>query len=107
MSPTEEPSLVGADLYPQFNYRTVPLLPYGAFFVQIGNHSDHPLTIDPTRLRLLANGQEVKPLPDSGAQEGRYTRILNEIGQQGRHLGSPNVGGARPASARTGASTRP
>jgi hypothetical protein len=93
VSPAEEPSLFGNDLYPRFNYRTVPLLPYGSFFVQIGNHSDHGLTIDPTRIHLIAGGKEVKPLVDSGAQEGRLHRIVEDLGLEGRHLGRPNTRG--------------
>jgi hypothetical protein len=91
ISPTEEPSLAGTDLYPQFNYRTVPLLPYGSFFVQIGNHSNNAFTIDPTRVHLIAGGKQIKPLVDSGSQEGRYGRIVEAIGQEGRHLGTPRM----------------
>jgi hypothetical protein len=89
VAPSETPSLVGTDLYPQFNLRTIPLLPYGSFWVELGNSSDQPITIEPTQIHLVAGGKELKPLVDSGAQEGRFSRTIQAISQEAHRTGRP------------------
>jgi hypothetical protein len=66
-----------------FAARTVPLLPYGAFWVEVTNHSDHAITVGPKQLRLRDGSQTRSPLADRGSIQGRYDLVLRGVAVHG------------------------
>ncbi len=62
-----------------FNARTVPLLPYGAFWVEVTNHGDHAITVGPKQLRLRDGGTTRRSLADRGSIQGRYDLVLRGV----------------------------
>jgi hypothetical protein len=62
-----------------FNARTVPLLPYGSFWVEVTNHGDHAITVGPKQLRLRDGGTTRRSLADRGSIQGRYDLVLRGV----------------------------
>ncbi|MEO6955083.1 MAG: hypothetical protein ABI321_25005 [Polyangia bacterium] len=83
----EEPAVVGSDIWPKFDRRTVALLPFGAFWIEVGNHSALPVTVTPAQLHLRIDTRTVPLIADNGATYGRWRRTFDALA--GHRVGSP------------------
>jgi hypothetical protein len=59
--------------------QTVPLLPYGAFWVEVTNRGEHAFVLDPKRMRLHSSDPKLGAVLDAGAIEGRYQIMLGSF----------------------------
>ena len=66
-------------LGPALGNQTIPLLPYGAFWIEVTNRGDRAIVVDPKPMHLRYDGQTRSALPDSGALEGRYQLVLLDL----------------------------
>jgi hypothetical protein len=66
-----------------FNARTVPLLPYGAFWVEVTNHGEHAIAVGPKQLRLRDGSSTSRSLADRGSIQGRYDLVLRGVAVHG------------------------
>jgi hypothetical protein len=59
--------------------QTVPLLPYGAFWIEVTNRGEHDFVLDPKRMRLRSSDPKLGAVLDAGAIEGRYQIMLGSL----------------------------
>ena len=51
---------------------TIPLLPYGSFFVSLKNDTSAPITVQPAQLSLVVSGKAMKPLTERAKLDARW-----------------------------------
>src|SRR6185503_6796624 len=85
--PDIEPTLVGRASRPRFSARTVPLLPYGSFWIEITNGETAAIFLSPAQLTLALGPRRFTAIADDEAAAKLWSATL--VAYPRARLGSP------------------
>ena len=78
-TPDVEPTLLSMQIWPHFNLHTIPLMPYGTFWIEVTNHTSAPISLDGRHLALEIGGRRMPALADRGEISGRWNLTLRAL----------------------------